>query len=111
MEQLALIQMARAGLLAVPLAPYHVLFWVFWASVILGAAIQRMLLRRARTRFGRGAFAAVLVLGLLAGEVACQTVTGWDLLLPLLLYWWCGALTLGAGLAALIRWIVNIRRS
>jgi uncharacterized membrane protein YccF (DUF307 family) len=39
--------------------------------------------------------------GLLAGEVSCWTITGWDLLLPLFGWWLCFALLLGAVVAAM----------
>ena len=40
--------------------------------------------------------------GLLAGEVSCWTITGWDLLLPLFGWWLCFALLLGTVIAAMV---------
>ena len=41
--------------------------------------------------------------GLLAGEVSCWTITGWDLLLPLFGWWLCLALLLGAAAVTAVR--------
>ena len=46
------------------------------------------------------------VLGLLAGEVGCWTITGWDLLLLLFGWWLCFALLLGAAVA----WLIQARK-
>ena len=44
-----------------------------------------------------------MVLGLLAGEIGCQTITGWDLLLPLFGWWLCLAVLLGAAAVTAVR--------
>lgn len=99
--QLAIVQIAGVGLLQAPLVPESPLCWVFWASFALGALVQWLVLKKARHPWARWSFAAVLGLGLLAGALGCQLITGWDLLLPMLAYWWCLTLLLGTAAAAL----------
>ena len=92
--QLAIVQAAEVGLFQVPFAPGSFLCWGFWAFFALGALIQRLVLKKAR----RGAWVlpGLLILGLLAGEIGCWTITGWDRLLPLFGWWLCLSLLLGA---------------
>lgn len=99
--QFALCQAWETGLLQVPFALGHVLCWVFWAFFAMGALIQWLVLKKARR--GAWVFPALLVLGLLAGEVGCWTITGWDLLLPLFGWWLCLALLLGAAAITAVR--------
>ena len=99
MQQFAVFQAWETGLLQVPLMPGAFLCWVFWGFFALGCLIQWLVLKKVR----RGTWVppAVLVLGLLAGEIGCWTITGWDLLLPLLGWWLCLSLLLGAAAVCL----------
>ena len=99
--QFAIAQIAGVGLLQAPFVPESPLCWVFWASFALGALVQWLVLKKDRHPWARWSFAAVLGLGLLAGELGCQLITEWDLLLPMLAYWWCLTLLLGTAAAAL----------
>ena len=107
--QLAVFQAWEAGLFQVPFVPRHVLCWVFWILFTLGALIQWLILKKARRAWG--IFPAILALGLLAGEIGCQTITGWDLLVPLFGWWLCAAMLLGAAGAALYGIWTKVRRS
>ena len=73
-----------------------------WAFLLLGFAIQFLLLKLCRTLWKRRLFAVVILMGLIAGELACQMITGWDLLAVLVLYGCVFSLAIGAVLA----WIV-----
>ena len=107
--QFAVVQAAEAGLFQVPFVPGSFLCWVFWAFFALGALIQWLVLKKARR--GAWVFPALLVLGLLAGEVGCWTITGWDLLLPLFGWWLCLSLLLGAAAVTAVRLIRRKNRS
>ena len=102
--QFAVCQAWETGLLQVPFLPVEFLCWVFWAFFALGALVQWLVLKKARR--GAWIFPGLLALGLLAGEVGCWTITGWDLLLPLLGWWLCLSLLLGAAAA----WLVQARK-
>lgn len=92
--QLAVSQAWEIGLFQVPFSLGNALCWVFWAFFALGWLIQWLALKKVRR--GGLVFPALLALGLLAGEIGCQTVTGWDLLLPLVGWWLCLNMLLGA---------------
>ena len=102
--QFAVFQAWETGLLQVPMMPGEFLCWVFWGFFVIGFLIQWLVLKKARR--GAWVFPALLVLGLLAGEVGCWTITGWDLLLPLFGWWLCFALLLGAAVA----WLIQARK-
>ena len=102
--QLAIVQAAEVGLFQVPFVPGSFLCWIFWGFFALGALIQWLVLRKARR--GAWIFPGVLILGLLAGEAGCWTVTGWDRLLPLFGWWLCLSLLLGAAAV----WLVQARK-
>lgn len=92
--QFAVYQAWETGLLQAPFLPWEFLCWIFWAFFAIGFLIQWLVIKKARR--GGWIFPGLLVLGLLAGEVGCWTITGWDLLLPLLGWWLCLDLLLGA---------------
>ena len=70
-----------------------------WTFLLLGFAIQLLVLKLCRTLWKRRVFAVLILLGLIAGELACQMITGWDLLAVLVLYGCVFALAIGALLA------------
>lgn len=100
--QPAIAQIAEVGLLQAPFVPSSILCWFFWVNFLLGGLIQWLLWKKTQHTWIRWSFAGVLVLGLGASELGCQIITGWDLLLPLVVYWWCLTLLLGAAAAALV---------
>lgn len=73
-----------------------------WAFLLLGFAIQLLVLKRCRKLWKRRLFTVLLILGVIAGELACQMITGWDLLAVLLLYGCVLSLAIGAALAAVV---------
>ena len=70
-----------------------------WAFLLLGFAIQFLVLKLCRILWKRWLFPALLVLGIAAGELACRIITGWDLLAVLVLYGCVFSLAIGAVLA------------
>ena len=99
--QFAVVQAAEVGLFQAPFAPESFLCWVFWGFFAFGCLLEALMLKKARR--GAWIFPGVLILGLLAGEIGCWTITGWDLLLPMFGWWLCLAMLLGAAAAALAR--------
>ena len=81
----------------------------FWLLVLLGAAVQAVIRLRGRTALARWGFPALLAAGLLGCDIACQCITGWDLLLPLLAYFALLWLLLGAVLVNLFRFLCKIQ--
>ena len=70
-----------------------------WACLLLGFSIQFLVLKLCRTLWNRRLFPLLLILGVIAGELACQLITGWDLLAVLILYGCVLSLAIGAVLA------------
>ena len=70
-----------------------------WAFLLLGFAIQFLVLKLCRTLWKRRLFPGLVVLGIVAGELACQMITGWELLAVLVLYGCVFSLAIGAVLA------------
>ena len=84
--------------------PFHFdtpLCWIFWACFLLGAGIQFLFLRLKRKRAARWTLTVILLCGLLACEIGCLVLTGWDTLAPMILYFYLLAMLLGAGACAL----------
>lgn len=101
--QLAVSMAWETGLLQVPFLPWEVLCWIFWAFFAIGFLLQWLVLKKARSGRAAWVLPGLLVLGLLAGEIGCQTITGWDLLLPLFGWWLCLSLLLGAAAVTAVR--------
>ena len=108
MSQLAFFQGAEIGLLEAPLHPGTPVGLAFWLLVLLGAAVQAVIRLRGRTVLARWGFPALLAAGLLGCDIACQCITGWDLLLPLLAYFALLWLLAGALLVNLFHFLRNI---
>ena len=88
--------------------PFHFdtpLCWIF----LLGAGIQFLLLRPKRKKLTRWVLAIILLCGLLACEIGCLVLTGWDTLAPIILYFYLAAMLLGAGICALAVWLKQRR--
>ena len=89
---------------------FHVFFdfstWMLsvaaWAFLVMGFAIQLLILKLSRTLWKRRLFAVLILMGLIAGELACQMITGWDVLAALVLYGCVFALAIGAVLAYIV---------
>lgn len=78
-----------------------------WVFLLLGFAIQFLVLKLCRTSWKRRLFPVLLGLGIMAGELACQMITGWDLLAVLVLYGCVFSLAIGAGLAFAVYYMVE----
>ena len=68
-------------------------------KLLLGFAIQFLVLKLCRILWKRRLFPGLVVLGIVAGELACQMITGWELLAVLVLYGCVFSLAIGAVLA------------
>ena len=89
--QLAILQGIEIGMHMLPL---------FWITLLIGGGIQFLLHKKAQSRAGRYWFVVLNCIGMLTCEIACQIITGWDLLLPLFLYWFFLTFFLGACICA-----------
>ena len=89
---------------------FHVFFdfstWMLsvaaWAFLLLGFAIQLLVLKLCRKPWKRRVFAVLLIFGVAVGEIACQMITGWDLLAVLVLYGCVFSMIIGAILAFVV---------
>lgn len=99
--QPALLQGFEIGTHAIPFHFESPLCFIFWLTVLQGAAIAFFLQGTGRKKTARRVVYGVILATLLACEIACQSVTGWDLLVPVLLYFYLLALLLGAGICSL----------
>ena len=95
--ELALLQGFEIGTHAIPFHLDSPLCLVFWLTFLQGAAIAFFLQGTGRRKTARRIVYGLVLTLLLACEIACQVVTGWDLLVPVLLYFYLLALLLGAG--------------
>ena len=83
----AIFKLMEVGLLQIPFQLYNpYLFFGFWISFFAAAAIQRLLLKKCKQTWARWSFAGITLVGLIAGEVLCQVITGWDLILYMVLF-------------------------
>jgi len=76
-----------------------------WAFLLLGFAIHFLILKLCRTLWKRRLFPMLILMGLIACELACQMITGWDLLAVLVLYGCVLSLAVGAVLAFAVYWL------
>ena len=85
-----------------PANPY--LSLVFWLCFLLAAGIQFLLLKKC-SGLGRWVFLLLSLCGFFFCEIACQIITGWDLILWLLLWFLCLTLLFGAGVCILFHYL------
>lgn len=76
-----------------------------WAFLLLGFAIRFLVLKLCRTLWKRRLLPLLLIPGVMSGELACQLITGWDLLAVLILYGCVLSLAVGAALAFTVYWL------
>ena len=100
--QFAIQELWEVGLIQAIYWPSSPLFFIFWCLFALGVLIQWLLLKKAKRLWVRCSFAALLLIGLVAGEIGVQMITGFERLAPVFLYWFCLALLLGAALSWLL---------
>lgn len=96
----------EVGIFLLPFQLNSRLSLIFWLACLLTAAAQLLILKKTQSIFAKWALPVLILLGMGACEVACQIVFGYELLLPVLIYW----LLLGMLLAALIVSLVYILR-
>lgn len=97
---------AEVGIFLLPLQFTSPLSLIFWLACLLAAAVQLLILKKAQSIFAKWALPVLILLGMGACEAACQILFGYELLLPVLIYW----LMLGMLLAAMIVSLVYIVR-
>ncbi len=97
--RIALWELYRTGFLHVLFYPGHFLCYIGWAAILIGALIQWMVLKKAKSTGAKLSFEVILLCGLLAGEAGYQIIFGWDQYVPLLGYWLCLMLLIGSGIS------------
>ncbi len=81
----AIVKGFEMGTHMVPITFESPLCWIFWACLLLGFGVQ-YLLRRKRSLWL--VWPALLLAALVGCEIACQIITGWDLILWVILYFY-----------------------
>jgi len=81
----AIVKGFEMGTHVVPITLESPLCWIFWACLLLGFGVQTLLQRKRNLRF---LWPALLAAGVIGCEIACQIITGWDLILWVLLYFY-----------------------
>ncbi|MBQ7757863.1 hypothetical protein [Anaerotignum sp.] len=105
--RLTIFEAMEVGLFQVPFHPDNpYLFFAFWLCFALAVGIQLLLFKKCKGQ-GRWFFLLLSLCGFLLCEVACQLITGWDLLAWLLLWFLCLTFLLGAGLCTLLRFLLK----
>ncbi|MBQ9133568.1 MAG: hypothetical protein IJX64_03445 [Clostridia bacterium] len=80
----------------------HMLIPLDVIGLAIGVGIQFLLHKKVKSRAGQWWFAAVNLIGMLVCDIAAQIITGWDLLIPLFLYWLFFTFFLGACICMLV---------
>ena len=96
----AILKGFEMGTHVIPITLESPLCWVFWACLLLGFGIQSLLQRKRALRF---LWPGLLLAGLAACETACQIITGWDLILWVILHFYLLTMLMGALLGILLR--------
>ena len=100
--RLTIFEAIESGLLQVPFSPDNpYLFFPFWGCLLLAMGIQHLLFRKCKGH-GRWGFIIFSLIGFLFCEIACQIITGWDLILWLILWFLFLTFLLGAGISTLV---------
>jgi len=96
----AIVKGFEMGTHMVPFTLESPLCWIFWACLLLGVGIQTLLQRKRSLRF---LWIALLAVGIIACEIACQIITGWDLILWVILHFYLLTMLMGTLLGMLLR--------
>jgi len=96
----AIVKGFEMGTHVVPITLESPLCWIFWACLLLGFGVQTLLQRKRNLRF---LWPALLAAGVIGCEIACQIITGWDLILWVLLHFYLLTMLTGALLRILLR--------
>ena len=104
----AIVKAWKVGFYIIPFYFENPLFCIlFWLSLLAGMGLQLLLFRKCRCLWARLSLAAGLSVGLLACEVACQMIPGWELYGYLLLWFYLLAALMGAAIFALLHFLVR----
>ena len=88
-----------------------VLSLILWASLIVGFAVQLILSLKCSSTLPKLGFVLFSVLGLCVSEVLCRIITGWDLILYLIVYCVFLCFITGAGICGLSLKLYNKRKN
>ena len=106
--RLMIFEAIETGLLQVPFYPNNpYLFYPFWGCFLLAIGMQYLLFRKCKGH-GRWGLIILSLVGIFRCEIAYQIVTGWDLILWMLLWFLCLTFLLGAGVCTLV---YNLRKT
>jgi|GEM_PF-1650535 len=89
----------------------HMLIPLDLIGLLLGAGVQLLLCFKAKKTVTRGIFVSILVVGLVASEIATACMTGYDRFVPMFAYWFFFMLLVGALVCMLVFWIIHKKRS
>lgn len=95
----AILKGFEMGTHMVPVTFESPLCWIFWLCLLLGLGAQMLLQRKRSLRF---LWPALLTAGGLGCEIACQIITGWDLILWVLLHFYLLTMLVGALVGTLL---------
>lgn len=99
-----MLELIEMGLLDAFFFSGYVLTAVNWAFAALGFLIQYQVTKRCKNVILRWIFPGLLLAGVIWGEYGMWTVTGWDRLGIIFLYWPVACLALGALAGWLVAW-------
>jgi len=98
------IEVGMLQALYTPSAPW--LFIPSWFCVILGLFVQLRCLKKKKAKW----FLVILAFSLIFSELACQLITGWDVLIFLILYGFFIYMLLGAALGTIIHCLQKLKK-
>ena len=106
--RLTILEAMEVGLFAIPFHPLDnpFLFGIFWLCFFIGVIIQIVLLQHCKG-YGKWGFLFFSFFGLIVCEIACQVITGWDLLAWLLFWFLFLVFLLSAGLTYLSSFLLK----
>ena len=96
----AIVKGFEMGTHMVPITFESPLCWIFWACLLLGFGVQYLLRRKRSLQL---VWPALLLAALVGFEIACQIITGWDLILWVLLHFYLLTMLIGTLLGMLLR--------
>ena len=109
--QLTIAEMFEVGLHCAPVHPESPLFYIFWIALLWGAGVQLLLHKKTKRPFARWSFILFHAICVLACDIACQVIIGWDRLSFLIFYWIFLTILIGAVLCTLVFFFVKKKRA
>jgi len=96
------LEAMEVGLLQIPFHPDNpFLFCLFWLCFFIGLIVQTVLFQHCKG-YGKWGFILFALIGFLCCEMACQIITGWDLILWLVLWFLFLTFLFGAGISTFV---------